>query len=137
MESPLGREMAKIFFSHHAETWLNKCPTEFKPTFYRRHIDDNFASPESSHSIRQYMSSKHHSINFTVEHKNVSSRSFLDIKICRKKSKFVISVYRKPHLVEFPPIMKVSSQSTKRGDFDTNYFIGVLVCVVISRLFRN
>ena len=55
-----------------------------------------FESPESSHSFHEYMSSKHQSINFFVEQENVGSLSFLDIKICRKNGKFVISIYRKP-----------------------------------------
>ena len=46
--------------------------------------------------FREYMSSKHQNINFTVEKENVGSLSFLDVKICRKNGKFVTSVYRKP-----------------------------------------
>ena len=42
------------------------------------------------------MSSKYKNIHFTVEHENVGSLSFLDIKICRKNSKFDSSVYRNP-----------------------------------------
>ena len=42
------------------------------------------------------MSSKHQNITFTIEKKNVGSLSFLEVKICRKSGKFVISVYRKP-----------------------------------------
>ena len=86
-------------FSHHEENWLNKCPTEFKPNFYRRLVDDVFVlfeSPESAHSFRKYMSSKHQTINYTVELENVGSFSLLDVKICRKNSKFVTNVYRKP-----------------------------------------
>ena len=39
------------------------------------------------------------------------------------------------HLVEFSPIMKVSFQRTKRGDFYTHCFIGFLAYVVILRYF--
>ena len=42
------------------------------------------------------MSSKHQNITFTIEKKNVGSLSFLEVKICRKSGKFVISAYRKP-----------------------------------------
>ena len=42
------------------------------------------------------MSSKHKNINFTVEHENIDSLSFLDVKICHKNSKYVTSVYGKP-----------------------------------------
>ena len=71
----------------------------FKPNFYRRYVDDIFVlfeSPESAHSLREYMSSKHQNINFFVEQKNIGSCSFLDVKICHKNGKFVTSVYRKP-----------------------------------------
>ena len=67
--------------------------------FYRRYVDDIFVlseSTKSEHSFREYMSSKHQNIKFTVEQENIGSLSFLDIKICRKNGKFVTSVYRKP-----------------------------------------
>ena len=53
-------------------------------------------SSESADSFCEYMSSKHQNINFAVEKKNVASLPFLDVKICRKNSKFVTSVYRTP-----------------------------------------
>ena len=42
MGSPLGPILANIFLSHHEENWLNKCPIEFKPSFYRRYVDDMY-----------------------------------------------------------------------------------------------
>ena len=99
MGSPLGPILANIFLSHHEENWLNKCPIKFKPSFYRRYVDDIFVlfeSSESADSFCEYMSSKHQNINFTVEKENIGSLSFLDVKICRKNGKFVTSVYRKP-----------------------------------------
>ena len=133
MGSPLGPILANIFLSHHEENWLNKCPIKFKPSFYRRYVDDIFVlfeSSESADSFREYMSSKHQNINFTVEKENVGSFSFLDVKICRKNGKFVTSVFRKL-TVGFLTIMKVSFQRTKREDFYTHSFIGVLAFVVI------
>ena len=35
MGSPLGPSFANIFLSHQEENWLNKCPINFKPSFYR------------------------------------------------------------------------------------------------------
>ena len=99
MGSPTGPILANIFLSHHGENWLNKCPIKFKPSFYRRYVDDIFVlfeSSESADSFREYMSSKHQNINFTTEKDNVGSLLLLDIKICGKNSKFVTSVYRKP-----------------------------------------
>ena len=99
MGSPLGPILANIFLSHHEENWLNKCPIKFKPSFYRRYVDDIFVvfeSPESAHSFREYMSSKHHNINFTIDQENIGSLSCLDVTVCRKNGKFVTSFYRKP-----------------------------------------
>ena len=42
MGSPLGLLFANIFLSHHEKTWLENCPTDFKPHFYRRYVDDSF-----------------------------------------------------------------------------------------------
>ena len=81
MGSPLGPILAfTSFFSQHEENWLDKCPIEVKPSFYRRYVDDIFIlfeSPEFSHSFREYMSSKHQNINFTVEQENIGSLLFL------------------------------------------------------------
>ena len=99
MGSALCPILANIFLSHHEENRLNKCPIKFKPSFYRRYVDDIFVLFESSESadpFREYMSSKHQNINFTVEKENVGSLSFLDVKICRKNGKSVTSIYRKP-----------------------------------------
>ena len=67
MGSPLGPILANIFLSHHEENLLNKCPIKFKPSFYRRYVDDIFIlfeSSESADSFRECMSSKHQNINF-------------------------------------------------------------------------
>ena len=74
-----------------------------------------FKSPESAHSLREYTSSKHQNKKFIVEHENIGSHSFLDIKICRKIDKFVTSVKENQHLMEFSPNLKVSFQRSKRG----------------------
>ena len=82
--SPLGPILANIFLSHHEENWLNKCPIEFKPSFYIRYIYDIFGVFESSQSpglIFEYMTSKHQNINSTIEQENVGSFSFSGVKI--------------------------------------------------------
>ena len=89
MGSPVGPILARIFVSHHEENWLNKCPIKFKPSFYRRYVDDIFVLFESSASaglFQEYMSSQHQNITFTIEQENVGSHSFLDVKICHQCS---------------------------------------------------
>ena len=98
MGLPLGPILANIFLSHYEENWLIECPIKFKPSFYRRYVDDIFVffeSYESADSFRGYMSFKHN-INFTIENENVGPLWFSDVKTCRKNSKFATSVYRKP-----------------------------------------
>ena len=110
MGSPLVPLLANIFLWHHEENWLNKCPIEYKPSFYRRYVDWIFAlfeSFESASWFRDYISSKHQNINFTI-------------KICFKNDKFVTGAYKKSNLVEFSPIMKASFPRTKSEDFYTH-----------------
>ena len=54
MGSPLGPILANISLSHHKENWLNKCPIKFKPSFYRRYVDDIFILFESSESADSF-----------------------------------------------------------------------------------
>ena len=42
MGSPLGPTMANVFLSFYEVKWLEQCPNEFKPVFYRRYVDDIF-----------------------------------------------------------------------------------------------
>ena len=134
----LGPILAHIFLSHHEENWLNKCPIEYTPSFYRRYNDDIFKlyeSSESAYLFREYMSSKHQNINFTVLQKNIGSLLFLEVKICRKNGKFVLVFTENQYLVGFSQIMKVSFQHIKKEVFYAHYFTWVLAHVVISRHF--
>ena len=40
MGSPLGPTMANVFLLFYEMKWLEQCPNEFKPFFYRRYVDD-------------------------------------------------------------------------------------------------
>ena len=42
MGSPLGPTMANIFLQFYVMKWLEQCPNEFKPAFYRRIVDIYF-----------------------------------------------------------------------------------------------
>ena len=37
-----GPTFANIFMCFNEKFWLDECPDEFKPVFYRRYIDDTF-----------------------------------------------------------------------------------------------
>ena len=43
---------------------------DFKPVFHRRYVDDIFAlfsSPDKADKFKEYLSSKHSNINFSIE----------------------------------------------------------------------
>ena len=42
MGLPLGPTFANIFMAFMETKWLDDCPLEFKPVYYRRYVDDSF-----------------------------------------------------------------------------------------------
>ena len=62
MGSPLGPLFANIFLSFHEKSWLADCPSNFKPLFYRRYVDDCFLIFQSRDHVfpfLSYLNSKH------------------------------------------------------------------------------
>ena len=99
MGSPLGPTLANIFMSYFEKKWLDECPNEYKPVYYRRYVDDIFAlfsSKDQVEKFKNYFSSKHQNINFTHENENNDKLSFLDVNVFRENNMFVTNVYRKP-----------------------------------------
>ena len=98
MGSPLGPALANIFMCSFESKWLRDCPNDFKPVFYRRYIDDIFvlfSSPDLADKFREYLSSKHPNIKFSIEKEEDGCLPFLDINIFRENDKFATKVYRK------------------------------------------
>ena len=98
MGSPLGPTLANLFLAYHEEKWLKDCPVQFKPTFYRRYVDDIFLLFDKRDHVKKflrYMNSRHKNIKFTFEEEQNDTMSFLDIKITRELGKLTTSVYRK------------------------------------------
>ena len=99
MGSPLGPHFANAFMNYHEKIWLNDCPFEIKPKYYRRYVDDIFVlfeSVEQLEKFKTYLNSKHPNINFTHELEKDGKLPFLDILIDRNNGKITTSVYRKP-----------------------------------------
>ena len=70
MGYPLGPALANIFMCSFESKWFRDCPNDFKPVFYRRYIDDIFvlfSSPDHADKFREYLSSKHRNIKFSIE----------------------------------------------------------------------
>ena len=81
MGSPLGPTLANLFLAYHEENWLNNCPVQFKPTFFRRYVDDIFLLFDNRDHVKKflkYMNSRHRIINFTYEEKQNNTLAFLD-----------------------------------------------------------
>ena len=43
MASHLGPSLANAFLAYYELIWLNDCPDEFIPVYYKRYVDDIFA----------------------------------------------------------------------------------------------
>ena len=98
MGCPLGPALANIFMCSFESKWLRDCPNDFKPVFYRRYVDNIlalFSSPDHADKFKEYLSSKHPNINFSIEKERDSCLPFLDVNIFRENEKFATNVYRK------------------------------------------
>ena len=95
--------------SHYEQVWLDDCPDEFKPVYYKRYVDDIFVlfrSPHHLEKFNEYLDTKYANIKFTSKEEVNGSLPFLDVLISRNKvllQQFIISL----HLVEFTPILIV------------------------------
>ena len=81
MGSPLGSTLANIFLFYHESNWLNDCPKDFKPVYYKGHVFVLFNKPEHSQFFLEYMNKKHKNMKFSIETEINGSLYFLDVKI--------------------------------------------------------
>ena len=99
MGSPLGPTLANIFLGHFEKIWLEQCPDDFKPVYYKRYVDDIitlFNSQEHVEKFKMFLNSRHKNMSFSSEEEKDNKFNFLDIQITRKENKIVTSIYRKP-----------------------------------------
>ena len=86
MGSPLGPTMANVFLSFYEVKWLEQCPNEFKPVFYRRYVDDIFVlfkSAEHLSKFRDYFNTYHQNMYFSFEQEKDGKLSLLDVEVSR------------------------------------------------------
>ena len=98
MGSPLGPTLAKKKLSHFEKIWLEQCPLQFKPVYYRRYVDDIFLlfkSRDDVNKFQNFLNSRHICMKFSLEVENDNQLPFLDVKVSRKEGKFITSLYRK------------------------------------------
>ena len=112
MGLPLGPTFANIFLCFHEQRWLDDCPAEFKPSYYRRYVDDCFLifdDPSHIDSFLNYLNGRHPKMKFTKEVENNGSLPFLDVNVERSGSRLTTSVYRKPSFTGLGLSFSVSS----------------------------
>ena len=92
--------LANFFLGHFENLWLKQCPKEFKPTYYKRYVDDTFLIfREKSHVnlFLDYINMQHPKINFTCEIEKNGTLPFLDVNVTKNESNsFTTGLYRKP-----------------------------------------
>ena len=62
MGSPLDPILANAFLVHFGKNWLQNCPSDFKPCYYRRYLDDIlvlFTSPQNLEVFRNSLNGRH------------------------------------------------------------------------------
>ena len=70
MISPVRPTMANVFLSFYETKWLEQCPKELKPVFFRKYIDDIFVLFESTEhfsKFRNYPNTCHSNMSFSFE----------------------------------------------------------------------
>ena len=123
MGGSLGPLYANAFLCFYEQIWLENCPVDFKPRYYKRYVDDTFLvfdHPSHVQLFLDYLNSKHPNIKFTKEMEVDSKLSFLDILVTRNENHFITSVYRKPtftglgmNFLSFSPkLFKINSMKT-------------------------
>ena len=135
MGSPLGQILANIFMWSFESKRLRDCPNYFKPEFYRLYVDDifiQFSSPDHADQFREYLSSKHPNIKFSIEKEEDGRLPFLDINIFVKMINLQLTSSEKRPSAGFIPTPKVLYlKHIKLVQLNYYYYFGVSVCVLI------
>ena len=82
--SPFCPLLANMFLSHHETKWLKDCPPEFKPSLYRRYVDNCFLLFCSSVHVIPFLNKlnfKHCNIKLTRQIEGKKSFPFLIFKL--------------------------------------------------------
>ena len=98
MGSPLGPTLANLFLCHYENIWLDNCPINFRPVYYKRYVDDIFMLFDDAKHVNKfmrYLNSRHPNIEFSKDEELDGKISFLDISITKNQGKFETSIYRK------------------------------------------
>ena len=98
MGNPLAPALANVFLCHLESIIFTSCPSDIRPKFYHRYLDDTFAvfdTEEHADRFCEFLNCIHNNISFTTKKKNNSKLSFLDLNIENTSGSFSSSVFRK------------------------------------------
>ena len=98
MSGCISPPLANIFLSLHGKNWIQNCPLEFRPVYYRRYVDDTFILFKSQSHITKflnYLNQQHSQIKFTHEIEIDNRLPFLDVLVCKNNNEFATSLFRK------------------------------------------
>ena len=79
MGSPLGPALANIFMCSFESRCLRDCPNDFKHVILMTH--SLFSSPHHADKFKEYLSSKHINIKFSIQKEKNGCLPFLDVDI--------------------------------------------------------
>ena len=88
MGSPLGPTLANAFLCFYKKKWLDNCPIEFKPVYYRRYVDDIFVlfrSRDHLIKFRGYLNKCFPNMKLSFEEEKNGKLPFLDVEVTRRK----------------------------------------------------
>ena len=79
MGSPLGLTLANAFLVHFEKNWLQNCPSDLKPCYYRRYVDIFvlFTSPKHLGAFQNFLNSRQANMSFTIESEKQNRMSIL------------------------------------------------------------
>ena len=63
MSSPLGPTLANAFLIYQEKDWLEHCPLEYRPLYYRRYVDNIFVLFNSAEHPKRFQRSRHLNIS--------------------------------------------------------------------------
>ena len=124
--SPLGPTLAIAFLVYHEKNWLEHCPVEYRPSYYRRYVDDIFVLFNSAEHLKRfysYLNFHHLNISLTMENEKDNRMSFLDVNIIRESLPFLSTTNQL--LAEFIPILIVSYHLVTKSACYIHYYIDV------------
>ena len=79
-------KLANVFLVHFEKNWLQDCPSDFKPYYYRRHVNNIFVlftSPQYLEAFRNFLNGRHANMSFTIESEKQNRVHSTDVHISR------------------------------------------------------